>query len=111
MARASRRTTEPENGAAEAAGGVAPVGRALLIVSAIEASDTPPELSEIATRTGVRSLSGPREQFGIGEIERMKRVPGPVAIERTLSLGGQWPEGLCRSSPPACKAGNGRASA
>ncbi|RTL72968.1 MAG: IclR family transcriptional regulator [Hyphomicrobiales bacterium] len=266
MARASRPATDPEQGAAEPAGGVAAVERALLIVSAIEASDTPSELSEIAARTdlykstilrllgtlisagyvtrlsdgrydlgptsfrlgaafsrrnaiahrvlpalhalvdrgtesasfhvrqdaetrtclfrvnshhatldrieaggsypmkrgaaghvilaytggkgprydeiratgfavslgerdpscaglaapvfghagtliGAISLSGPRERFGKSEIERMKTLLGPVAKELTLSLGGQWPDGLRRSPLPQSKAGKRRASA
>ena len=52
MRRPSKRTTEQEGAAREPAGGVAAVERALLIVSAIEASDTPSELSDIAARTG-----------------------------------------------------------
>ena len=53
MRRASKPSTEQEGAAREPAGGVAAVERALLIVSAIEASDTPSELSDIATRTGL----------------------------------------------------------
>lgn len=75
------------------------------------ASLAAPVFGHTGTMIGAISLSGPRERFGKGEIERMKSVLGPVAKELTLSLGGQWPVGLRRSSPPQPKAGKRRASA
>ncbi len=53
MGRPSKRTTKPDMAAAEPQVALLRSERALLIVSAIEASDTPSELSEIATRTGL----------------------------------------------------------